>query len=192
MVIAFSSRGLAYWTDGQTERFIWATGDARVHAVDAATGEPVQEFGDDGSVDLMRGIRCARLEPPPINYSVTSPTVVCNDVIIVGSAVSDQPRFKESPTGYVRGFDARTGELRWTFHTIPLPGEVGHDTWRDGSASYTGNANVWTMMTADPTWAMPFCRSATPRTNTTAGIGGGPTSSPTAWSVWSGRPGSQA
>ena len=71
-------------------------------------------------------------------------------MVIVGSAVSDQPRFKESPTGYVRGFDARTGELRWTFHTIPLPGEVGYDTWQDGSASYTGNANVWTMMSADP------------------------------------------
>ena len=149
MVVGFSSRGLAYWTDGQTARIIWATGDARLHAVDAATGEPVPEFGDDGSVDLMRGIRRARRDPPPINYSVTSPPVVCNDVVIVGSAVSDQPRFKESPTGYVRGFNARTGELRWTFHTIPLAGEVGHDTWRDGSASYTGNANVWTMMTAD-------------------------------------------
>ena len=150
MVLGFSSRGLAYWTDGEAARIIWATGDAMLHAVDAATGEPVQEFGDDGSVDLMRGIRRARRDPPPINYSVTSPPVVCNDVVIVGSAVSDQPRFKESPTGYVRGFDARTGELRWTFHTIPLPGEVGYDTWQDGSASYTGNANVWTMMSADP------------------------------------------
>ena len=150
MVLGFSSRGLAYWTDGQAERIIWATGDAMLHAVDAATGEPVQEFGDGGSVDLMRGIRRARRDPPPINYSVTSPPVICNDVVIVGSAVSDQPRFKESPPGYVRGFDARTGELRWTFHTVPLPGEVGHDTWHDGSASYTGNANVWTMMSADP------------------------------------------
>ena len=72
----------------------------------------MREFGDGGSVDLMRGIPRARRDPPPINYSVTSPPVVCNDVIIVGSAVSDQPRFKESPPGHVRGFDARTGELR--------------------------------------------------------------------------------
>ena len=150
MVLGFSHRGLAYWTDGRQARIVWATGDARLHAVDARTGERVREFGDDGSVDLMRGIPRARRDPPPINYSVTSPPVVCNDVIIVGSAVSDQPRFKESPPGHVRGFDARTGALRWTFHTIPQPGEFGHDTWRDGSAGYTGNANVWTMMSADP------------------------------------------
>ena len=73
MVLGFSSRGLAYWTDGQQEQIIWATGDARLHAVDARTGEPVREFGDDGSVDLMRGIPRARRDPPPINYSVTSP-----------------------------------------------------------------------------------------------------------------------
>lgn len=150
MVLGFSSRGLAYWTDGQQARIIWATGDARLHAVDARTGEPVREFGDSGSVDLMRGIPRARRDPPPINYSVTSPPVICNDVIIVGSAVSDQPRFKESPPGHVRGFDARTGELQWTFRTVPQPGELGYDTWQDGSAGYTGNANVWTMMSADP------------------------------------------
>jgi quinoprotein glucose dehydrogenase len=150
MVLGFSSRGLAYWTDGEQARIVWATGDARLHAVDARTGEVVREFGDGGSVDLMRGIPGARRDPPPINYSVTSPPVVCNDIIIVGSAVSDQPRFKESPPGHVRGFDARTGALRWTFHTVPQPGEFGHDTWEDGSADYTGNANVWTMMSADP------------------------------------------
>ncbi len=150
MVLGFSNRGLTYWSDGEQERIIWATGDARLHAVDAQTGQPVLEFGDGGSVDLMRGIPRARRDPPPINYSVTSPPVVCNDVIIVGSAVSDQPRFKESPPGHVRGFDARTGELRWTFRTIPDPGETGYDTWEDGAASYTGNANVWTMMSADP------------------------------------------
>ena len=150
MVLGFSSRGLAYWTDGQQERIIWATGDARLHAVDARTGEPVREFGDGGSVDLMRGIPRARRDQPPINYSVTSPPVVCNDVIIVGSAVSDQPRFKESPPGHVRGFDAQTGELRWTFRTVPQPSEFGYDTWQDGSAGYSGNANVWTLMSADP------------------------------------------
>ena len=73
-------------------------------------------------------------------WTVTSPPVICNDIIIVGSAVSDQPRFKESPPGHVRGFDARTGELRWTFHTIPQPNQFGYDTWQEGSAAYTGNA----------------------------------------------------
>ena len=150
MVLGFSSRGLAYWTDGQDERIVWATGDAWLHAVDARTGSPVLDFGESGSVDLTRGIPRARRAPPPMNYSVTSPPVVCNDIIIVGSAVSDQPRFKESPPGHVRGFDARTGERRWTFHTIPQPSQPGYDTWQDGSATYTGNANVWTLMSADP------------------------------------------
>ena len=150
MVLGFSNRGLAYWSDGEREHVIWATGDAMMHAVDAVTGVPVTGFGENGSVDLMRGIPRARRDPPPINYSVTSPPVVCNDVVVVGSAVSDQPRFMESPPGHVRGFDARTGALRWTFHTVPQPGEFGHDTWEAGAASYSGNANVWTMMSADP------------------------------------------
>ena len=84
-----------------------------------------------------------------MNYSITSAPVVCEDVVIVGSAISDQPRFREAPPGYVRGFDARTGELLWTFHTIPQPGEFGHETWEDDAWQYTGNANVWTLMSAD-------------------------------------------
>ena len=149
MVLGFSHRGLAYWTDGDAERLFWGSGDAYLHAVDAGTGRVVSIFGDRGRVDLMDDIPYARRDPPPINYSVTSPPIVCGDVVVVGSAVSDQPRFKESPPGHVRGFDARTGQLKWTFHTIPQPGEFGHDTWLEDAGQYTGNANVWTMMSAD-------------------------------------------
>ena len=149
MMLGFSNRGLAYWTDGEREQLIMGTGDAYLIAVDARNGDPVLVFGDEGRVDLMDGIPRARRSPPPINYSITSAPVVCGDVVIVGSAQSDQPRFMEAPPGYVRGFDARTGELLWTFHTIPQPGEFGHETWEDDSWRYTGNTNVWTLMSAD-------------------------------------------
>ena len=149
MMLGFSNRGLAYWTDGDLERLIMGTGDAYLVAVDAKTGDVVLAFGDEGRVDLMDGIPRARRSPAPMNYSITSAPVVCGDVVIVGSAISDQPRFREAPPGYVRGFDARTGELLWTFHTIPQPGEFGHETWEDDAWQHTGNANVWTLMSAD-------------------------------------------
>ena len=149
MMLGFSNRGLAYWTDGDLERLIMGTGDAYLVAVDAKTGDVVLAFGDEGRVDLMDGIPRARRSPAPMNYSITSAPVVCGDVVVVGSAISDQPRFREAPPGYVRGFDARTGELLWTFHTIPQPGEFGHETWEDDAWQHTGNANVWTLMSAD-------------------------------------------
>ena len=148
MMLGFSNRGLAYWSDGTQARVVWGTGDGYLIAVDAETGEPRGDFGENGRVDLMVGIPRARREPP-INYSITSPPIIVRDVVVVGSAISDQPSYKEQPPGHVRGFDVRTGELLWTFHTIPQPGEFGHDTWENGSWEYTGNANVWTLMTAD-------------------------------------------
>ena len=149
MMLGFSNRGLAYWSDGEQGRLIMGTGDAFLIAVDASSGEPVPEFGNDGRVDLIVGIPRARRSPAPINYSITSAPTVCRDVIVVGSAVSDQPYLREAPPGDVRGFDARSGELLWTFHTIPHPGEYGHETWLENSWQYTGNVNVWTMMSAD-------------------------------------------
>ena len=148
MMLGFSNRGLAYWTDGREARVVWGTGDGYLMAVDAETGRPLANFGADGRVDLMVGIPRAK-RVPPMNYAITSPPIIVGDVVVVGSAMSDQPSYKEMPPGHVRGFDVRTGELRWTFHTIPQPGEFGHDTWENGSWEYSGNANVWTLMSVD-------------------------------------------
>ena len=71
------------------------------------------------------------------------------DTVIVGAAMSDRPPKKDWPPGHVQAFDVRTGKLKWVFHVIPEDGEFGADTWKDGSNSYTGNANVWTMMSGD-------------------------------------------
>ena len=148
MMLGFSNRGLAYWSDGERARVVWGTGDGYLIEVDAATGEPNFDFGDGGRVDLIAGIPRARRQAP-INYSVTSSPIIVGDVIVVGAAISDQPQYKEMPPGHVRGFDVHTGELLWTFHTIPQPGEFGNDTWEDGSWEYSGHANVWTLMSAD-------------------------------------------
>jgi len=159
--LAFSSRGLAYWSDGESARAIWGTGDGNLVSVDALTGVPDEAFGKGGRVDLVAGIpRASR--SAPINYSVTSAPIVVGDVVVVGSAVTDQPQNLDGPPGYVRGFDVRTGELRWTFHTIPKKGEFGYDTWAPGTAERAGNANVWSLMSADDELGLVYLPVAAP------------------------------
>jgi len=144
------NRGVAYWRDeaGATgpcrRRVFLATLDARLVALDAATGRPCPDFGADGEVDLRAGIA-------PLHddweYNVTSPGTVVGDVIVVGSSIADTLR-PDAPPGDVRAFDVRSGALRWTFHTIPHAGEPGHETWESGTR-LSGAANVWSTMTAD-------------------------------------------
>jgi quinoprotein glucose dehydrogenase len=144
------NRGIAYWRDDGaasgpcTRRILLATLDARLLALDAETGRLCEDFGEAGQLDLRVGIA-------PLyddwEYSVTSPPTIVGDVAIVGSSIADTLR-PDSPPGDVRGFDVRTGELRWTFHTIPRSGEPGHETWESG-VRLTGAANVWSTITAD-------------------------------------------
>ena len=151
--LMWNSRGCAYWTDGSQSRVVWGTGDGYLIAVDAKTGRPCADFGNQGRVDLCAGIpRAQRGTRDELNaqlLSMSSPPVVVRDVVITGAAVSDRRTTKENPPGWVRGWDARTGKLKWAFHTIPLDREVGAETWEDGSNNYTGNVNVWSMMSGD-------------------------------------------
>ena len=146
-----SGRGVAWWeAPGTAPRIFMVTPGFQLVALDAATGRPVPEFGDGGVVELRLGLgRELDLIDAPIGSS--SPPLVVNDVIVIGSALPSggAPRSREMPPGHVRGYDAFTGELRWTFHTIPQPGEYGNETWEDGSWGYTGNAAVWTPISAD-------------------------------------------
>jgi len=87
---------------------------------------------------------------------------VIGDAVVVGSFVSDGWATKEAPPGDVRGFDARTGKLLWTFHTVPQPGEAGNETWLEESWRYTGNANVWTWMSADEELGYVYLPVSTP------------------------------
>jgi quinoprotein glucose dehydrogenase len=144
-----SGRGVAYWVDGDDARILTVTPGFHLVALDADTGLPVREFGEAGVVDMMQWLR-----GPADNIEIgsTSPPIVVGDVVVVGPAhgVGARPNSKEQTKGDVRGFDVRTGELVWTFHTVPEPGEFGYDTWLNDSARFTGNAGVWGPMAADP------------------------------------------
>ena len=146
-----SGRGVGYWTDGAgDERIYFVTIGYQLVALDAATGRPVAGFGEAGVVDLKRN-NDQELDPITSELAWNGAPVVAGDVVIVGAASrpGGTPPSRRNAKGYVRGFDARTGERRWIFHTIPQPGEFGHETWEDGSWEYTGNTGVWTQMTVD-------------------------------------------
>jgi quinoprotein glucose dehydrogenase len=146
-----SGRGLAYWTDGTRQRIVYVTPGYRLVELDAKTGALVSSFGKDGIVDLKQDDD-QNLDPLDDNIGWQSAPTVSNDVIIVGAAGKEgaTPKSYRNTKCYVRGFDARTGKRLWIFHTIPVKGEPGHDTWLDGSAEYTGNTGVWTEISVDP------------------------------------------
>jgi len=156
-----SGRGLAYWTDGRPgsndERLLYVTPGYRLIALNAKTGYPVPGFGRNGVVDLkLDDDQVIDLETGEVGLHATP--VVAGDVVIVGAAhrASGVPKVKHNVNGYVRGFDVRTGKRLWIFHTIPRPGEFGHDTWEKDSAETTGNAGVWGQISVDPDLGMAF------------------------------------
>ena len=145
-----SGRGLAYWTDGREERIFYVTPGYRLVALNAKTGIPISGFGQNGIVDLkLDDDQEIDLETGEVGLHAT-PTVA-GDTVIIGAAhrASGSPKVKHNVTGYVRGFDVRTGKRNWIFHTIPRVGEYGHDTWENDSAENTGNAGVWGQISVD-------------------------------------------
>jgi quinoprotein glucose dehydrogenase len=152
-VHGFMTRGLAYWTDGEQQRLFYAGGRTYLLSIDPATGRLDPQFGRGGRVDLKHGL--GRTIDPSL-YAASSPPVVVGDVVIVGSAMTEGTDFREAPPGHVRGFNVRTGERQWIFHTIPQPGEAGADTWPVDAWEFTGGANVWTNMSADEELGMVY------------------------------------
>ena len=146
-----SGRGLAYWSDGDDRRILYVTPGYRLIALDAATGQPVAGFGTDGVVDLKLNAD-QQMDLIESDIGLHSTPVIAKDVVVIGAAHSTggNPRSRENVKGYVRGFNVRTGERLWIFHTIPLPGEYGNESWLNDSASYTGNTGVWAQISIDP------------------------------------------
>lgn len=160
-----TSRGVALWTDlakrpgepGYRLVFV-GTIDGRLIALDAATGRPRQEFGERGIVDLKVGTGAMS----DGQYQVTSPPAVTYDLVIVGNALGDN-RAVEMARGIVRGYDARTGALKWSWDPIPRqPGDPGYETWSGALARKTGGANAWPPISVDVERDLVFLPTTSP------------------------------
>ena len=155
----FKHRGIAYWSDGKHARIFLNSRD-RLYAIDAATGELDSDFGESGSVALTdgHGREVSRFE-----FDQTSPPVVFEDLVIVGSRIPDGVQREFDPPGTVQAFDVRTGEQKWVFFTIPQSSDdFGADTWEDESWRITGHANVWGLMSLDTERGLLYVPTSTP------------------------------
>ena len=156
----FASRGVSTWQRGRERRIFVATIDARLIALNAATGQPIA--GSAAAAPLIFGKGCASRRQDFADYQVTSPPAVIGNTIVVGSAIQDGARTTE-PSGEVRAFDAITGALKWRWDPIPQDSSaVGADTWKNGSATRTGAANAWSVIVADPARNLVFVPTSSP------------------------------
>ena len=155
----FKHRGVAYWSEGNDARVFLNSRD-RLYSIDAATGEPDEGFGEDGSIALTGG------HGRPVSrheFDQTSPPVVFENLVIVGSRVPDVVQRKYDPPGTVQAFNVRTGERRWVFFTVPQSSDdFGADTWENESWRYTGHANVWGLMSVDVERGLLYAPTSTP------------------------------
>jgi len=135
-------RGLTFWRKGN-ERRLFASVMNYLYALDPATGKAIETFGDKGRIDLRTGLG---RNAERAFLSLTSPGVVYQDTLIVGFRTGETV---PAVPGDIRAFDVRTGKLRWTFHTIPHPGEFGYDTWPKDAWERSGGANVWSGLVLD-------------------------------------------
>ncbi len=138
------NRGLSYWTDGKDSRILVGVMNF-LYALDAATGKPIASFGENGRIDLRENL--GRAPAQSLSIYLTSPGIIYRDLVIVGGR---NPETLPAPPGDVRAFDVRTGKLRWSFHTIPHPGEFGYDSWPKDAWKTSGAANNWAGMSLDP------------------------------------------
>ena len=135
-------RGITYWTDGKDKRLLAGVMNF-VYALDPATGKVIPSFGKNGRIDLREDLG---REPALQSVALTSPGVLYKDLLIVGGR---NPETLPAPPGDIRAYNVRTGALRWSFHTIPHPGEFGYATWPKGAWKISGAANNWAGMAVD-------------------------------------------
>jgi quinoprotein glucose dehydrogenase len=136
------NRGVTYWSSGGDRR-LFVAASHWLYALDARTGKPVLSFAKDGRADLRQGLG---RNSESLTVRMTTPGIVYKDLLITGFLTSEG---LPSAPGFLRAFDTRTGAIRWTFHTIPQPGEFGYDTWPKDAWKHTGGANNWAGMSLD-------------------------------------------
>jgi quinoprotein glucose dehydrogenase len=142
-------RGLSYWSDGKHSRLL-AGVMQYLYAIDPRSGKPIDSFGDHGRIDLRQHLIG---DPTQFFVSLTSPGMIYRDLIIVGFRTSE---VKPAPPADIRAYDVRTGALRWSFHTIPQPGEPGATTWPASARQTSGSANNWAGFALDARRGMVF------------------------------------
>jgi len=155
-------RGVSYWKDDESDdaRIFIANHDLRLVALDARTGNLYPGFGENGYVDLTQGYG-REIDASRMTYS--SPVAVAGDTVITGSIIQDTNiRLREASPGDVRAYDARTGEMKWIFHTIPQGDEFGVDSWENESWRYSGHTNVWSYMAVDEELGYVYLPTGTP------------------------------
>ena len=154
-----TSRGAAYWSDGAAERIFFGAGPY-LYSVDARLGTPDAAFGEQGRIDLREGLG-RDLVDDGMGVIASTPPAIFEDLILMGGRVGEG---EGAAPGHVRAFDARTGRMAWIFHTIPLPGEVGHETWPQDAWKTAGGANAWAGISIDAERGIAFVPtgSATP------------------------------
>ena len=150
-----ASRGVTYWEDGADKRILYSAGNYLL-AINAKTGDLIPTFGENGKVNLNVGVRD---NPEEISVTLTTPGSIFKDLIIIGSRLPD---LYGAPPGYVRAYNAKTGELVWTFHTIPHPGEPGYETWPPDAYKYAGGVNCWAGMAIDTEKGVVFLALGSP------------------------------
>ena len=151
------NRGVVYWADDHDARIFFTAG-RRLYSLDARTGQPDRVFGDLGSLDLAAGLG---RDVADAYLVATSPGVIYKDLLIQGTRVGEG---EGSAPGDIRAYDVHTGRIRWTFHTIPRPGEYGYETWPENAWQTAGGANSWAGMSVDVKRGIVFIPtgSATP------------------------------
>jgi quinoprotein glucose dehydrogenase len=154
----YQHRGVAFWREGNESRIFMNSHD-RLFSVDARTGQLVTSFGQNGYAMLREGLRNHENK---IEMRQSSPPVIHENLVIVGSSIPDRLQYKGDPPGAVQAFDVRTGKRVWVFYTVPQPGEFGSETWERDSWAVTGHANVWGPMTLDDTRGLLYVPTSTP------------------------------
>lgn len=137
-------RGIAYYHGGEKDQRLFYTAGSMLYCLDALTGKPENSFGNAGRIDLHKQLGRGS---DKLYVTSTTPGTIYKDLIIIGTRVSEEA---DAAPGYIRAYDVHSGALRWTFHTIPLPGEKGYKSWDDPQAyEHTGGVNSWSGFSLD-------------------------------------------